>query len=99
MTMLLSGCALEGAPFPSSFKMTGPAQFEFVARGNWIYPANTTAGETERLTWLRGYVSEHHICPSGYTIVEGTPERATEPPRLGKRGSPRVIRDNQLRKV
>jgi hypothetical protein len=42
MTMLLlSACALEGAPFPSSFTLTGPGQFEFVASGNWIYPANT----------------------------------------------------------
>ena len=46
--LLLFGCALEGAPFPSSFRITGPGQFEFIARGNWINPANTTAGETER---------------------------------------------------
>ena len=39
--LLLSGCAPAGAPFPSSFKITGPGQFEFVASGNWIYPANT----------------------------------------------------------
>jgi hypothetical protein len=39
--LLLSGCAPEGAPFPSSFEITGPGQFQFVARGNWFYPANT----------------------------------------------------------
>jgi hypothetical protein len=76
LTMLfLCRCALEGAPFPSSFTITGPGQFEFVATGNWIYPANTEAGEAERLTWLRGYISEHQICPGGYTIVERTPTR------------------------
>ena len=94
--LLLSGCALEGAPFPSSFKVTGAGQFEFVARGNWIYPANTTEGETERLSWLHGYISEHHICPSGYTIVERAPERSTGPPRLGRKGSPRVSLSDQL---
>jgi hypothetical protein len=57
--LLLSDCAPEGAPFPSSFTITGPGQFEFVASGNRIYPANTTAGEAERMTWLRGYISEH----------------------------------------
>jgi hypothetical protein len=25
--------------------MTGPGRFEFVATGNWIYPANTAAGK------------------------------------------------------
>jgi hypothetical protein len=94
--ILLSGCAPEGAPFPSSFKVTGPGQFEFVARGNWVYPANTASGEAERLTWLRGYISEHQICPSEFTIVERTPERSTESSRLGRKGSPKVITDNQL---
>jgi len=93
--LLLFGCALEGAPFPSSFRITGPGQFEFIARGNWINPANMTAGETERLAWLSGYISDHQICRSGYTIVERTPERSTEPPRC-KRGPPRVNRDDQL---
>src|SRR5262249_131421 len=97
MTILLPcGCALDGAPFPSFFKMTGPGQFEFVARGNWIYPANTTAGETERLTWLRGYVSEHHICPAGYTIIKRTRERATEPPGARRWGPPSDSRNDQL---
>ena len=91
MTILLPcGCALEGAPFPSSFKMTGPGQFEFVARGNWIYPADMSEGEAERMAWLTGYISEHHICPFGYTIVERTPERSTGPPKLGRKGSPRA---------
>jgi len=94
-TLLPCGCALEGAPFPSSFKMTGPGQFEFVARGNWIYSANTPEGETERLTWLKGYVSEHHICPSGSTIVERTAERATESQR-SRRRPPSASRNDQL---
>ena len=79
--LLLSACSLEGAPFPSSFTMTGPEQFEFVATGNWIYPANTVAGEAERLTWLRGYISEHQICPAGYKIVERTPKWLKESAR------------------
>ena len=85
--MLLSGCALEGAPFPSSFKITGPGQFEFVASGNWLYPANTAAGEAERMMWLNSYISKHQTCPSGYTIVERMPQPLS--------GSPRASRDNQ----
>jgi hypothetical protein len=76
-SLLLSGCAPEGAPFPSSFKITGPGQFEFVASGNWVYPANTTAGEAERMSWLDEYISKHQICPFGYTIVERTPKGAS----------------------
>jgi hypothetical protein len=96
MTMLLaSGCAPAGAPFPSSFKVTGPGQFEFIARGNWINPANTAAGETERLAWLSGYISDHQICPSGYTILERTLESSTGSPRA-KKGPPRANRDNEL---
>jgi hypothetical protein len=91
--LLLFGCALEGAPFPSSFRITGPGQFEFIARGNWINPANTTAGEAERLAWLSGYISDHQICPSGYTIVERTPQLLTQSPRIRRKGS--VIRDDQ----
>ena len=82
--LLLSGCAPEGAPFPSSFKITGPGQFEFVASGNWFYPTNTTAGEVERMTWLSGYISEHQICPAGYSIIERTPQPRTESPRAGR---------------
>jgi hypothetical protein len=37
---------------------------------HWIYPANTAQGEAERMTWLKGYISENQICPFGYTIVE-----------------------------
>jgi hypothetical protein len=94
--LLLSGCDLEGAPFPSSVKMTGPGQFEFVARGNWLHPANTTEGEAERMAWLAGYISEHHICPSEFTIVERTPKRSTGPPRLGRMGPLSASRDGQL---
>ena len=94
--LLLSGCPLEGAPFSSSFKITGPGQFEFVARGNWIYPADTAEGETERLTWLRGYIFEHQICLSEFTIVERTPEPSTESPRLGRKGARRASQTGQL---
>jgi hypothetical protein len=77
MTILLPcGCALDGAPFPSSFKITGPGQFEFVASGNWLYPAHTAAGEADRMMWLKSYISEHQTCPSGYTIVERMPHAA-----------------------
>src|SRR5215510_14741055 len=93
--LLLSGCAPAGAPIPSSVKVTGPGQFEFIARGNWINPANTAAGETERLAWLSGYISDHQICPSGYTIVERTPERSAESPR-SKRGPPSANWNEQL---
>jgi hypothetical protein len=86
--ILLSGCAPEGAPFPSSFKVTGPGQFEFVARGNWVYPANTASGEAERMLWLRGHISQHQICVAGYRIIERTPQ-----PRTGSR---RASRDKQL---
>jgi hypothetical protein len=85
--VLLSECAPEGAPFLSSFNITGPGQFEFVARGNRFYPANTAAGETERMWWLRGYISQHQICPAGYRIIERTPQPLT--------GSPRASRDEQ----
>ena len=81
--LLLSGCAPEGAPFPSSFEITGPGQFEFVARGR-----NTAAAEAERMLWLRGYISQHQICPAGYRIIERTPQPLT--------GSPKVSRDEQL---
>src|SRR6516225_2982819 len=85
--LLLCGCALEGAPFPSSFNITGPGQFEFDAGGNWFYPANTATGEAERMLWLRGYISRHQICPAGYKIIERTPQPLT--------GSPRASRDEQ----
>src|SRR5205823_3504714 len=93
--LLLCGFTPEGAPFPSSFRMSGPGQFVFVARGNWVFPANTTAGETERLTWLKGYISERHICPLGYTIVERTAERPIESPK-SRWGLPRPSRDEQF---
>jgi hypothetical protein len=96
MVLLPDGCALDGAPFPSSFKMTNAGQFEFIARGNWTFPANTTAGETERLSWLGGYVSEHHICPSKYTIVKRTQERATESPGVRHWGRPIFFWNDQV---
>jgi hypothetical protein len=89
MTILLPcGCVLDGAPFPSFFKITGPGQFEFVASGNWLYPAKTAAGEAERMVWLKSYISEHQTWPSGYTIVERMPQPLS--------GSPRASRDDQL---
>jgi len=93
--LLVSECAPAGAPIPSSFKVTGPGQFEFVARGNWINPANTPAGETERLAWLSGYISDHQICPFGYEIIERTAELPSESFR-SKRGLPGGNRDYQL---
>jgi hypothetical protein len=97
MTIFLPcGCAIEGASFPPPLKMTGPEQFEFVARGNWIYPANIAEGEAERLTWLRGYISEHHICPFGFTIVERTPERRKALPELGPRTPASANRNYKL---
>jgi hypothetical protein len=63
-------CASEnGSPFPSRFLITGPNKFEFMATGTFIYPATTKSGEVERLTWLSGYISQHHICPAGYDIT------------------------------
>jgi hypothetical protein len=77
----LAMCAPEGALFPSSFTIKGPGQFEFVASGTWIYPANTAAGEAARLTWLRAYLSQHQICSAGYRIIERTPQPLTGSPK------------------
>ena len=58
----LSAYATEtGAPFPSSFQLIGPNQFLFVATGNYDYPANTKAGEKERLEWLGVYLAQQHF--------------------------------------
>jgi len=61
--------AEDGSPFPSAFERRDADNFKFVAQGNWEYPANTKAGETERLTWLNNYILQHQICPSGYDII------------------------------
>ena len=67
--------AEDGSPFPSEFERTGADNFRFIAKGNWEYPANTKAGEAERLTWLNNYVLQHRICFSGYDFVTRVPER------------------------
>ena len=75
ITAIQAACAsVDGSPFPSEFERTGPDNFRFIASGNWEYPANTKAGEAERLTWLNNYVLQHRICLSGYDIVTRVPE-------------------------
>jgi hypothetical protein len=65
---------------------------EFVARGNWVYPANTTAGGRVRLTLLRGPFLSATFVPQDIRSLSAR----TEPPGLGCKGPPRASRNDRL---
>src|ERR1700687_2849324 len=72
---VLFGCApVTGAPFPSTFQMIGPNQFQFIAGGNDDYPANTRTGEQGRIAWLSSYLTQNGFCANGYEIIQRIPE-------------------------
>jgi hypothetical protein len=82
--VLFCGCMFETwAPFPSSFAMIGPDQFEFIAGGNVNYPANTKSSEKGRLAWLNYYLEQNRVCPFGYEIVERKPEQLRSSAKSG----------------
>jgi hypothetical protein len=88
-----SGCASpEGAPFPENIRFESPQHFVFVAKGTWIYPANTTPGEDARLSWLTDYLSRSKACPSRYQITQRKPEHQPLSPKAS-------AEDQELRSI
>ena len=77
-----SACAIKtGLPFPSSFTMTDPDHFQFVAHGTWDFPANTARGEQARLDGLDAYLAGQHTCSAGYEITHREKEHVVMSPK------------------
>lgn len=45
-------------------------QFKYFAQASFSYPEATKEGEDQRMEWLKVWLSENRLCPSGFSITE-----------------------------
>ena len=48
---------------------TEPGILVFEATTSSLYPADSEAGEAERMVWLEGWLDRLNFCPDGYEIL------------------------------
>jgi hypothetical protein len=46
-----------------------PGIFLFEASSSTQFPADSEAGEQERMTWLAGWMKQNRYCPAGWEIL------------------------------
>lgn len=65
--LLLSGCQLDRDPL-TSFEISSPSSFKYLARADPIYPEGSEEAESIRIGWLETYLDDNNLCQTGYHV-------------------------------
>lgn len=69
MTLGVMGCASQDRAALTSFEPI-VGGFRYTAAADLMYPEADPGAETDRMTWLRQYLTDNAICPIRHEIIE-----------------------------
>lgn len=83
----LAGCSSLDRQLQTSFQPIGEGRYVYTARYN---PTRFSSDYQERTEWMRQYIGDSHLCPTGYSVEE------QEPIVLGYRAGTTVLQDTRI---